>query len=97
MVSWQHTSLCHPTARGPQKGKRTLIVLRRVLTEPKTALAGVILESSLAISKVSMAIFNDEVAPSSPFDRWDLACIVETRGSRKKTPWRAGCEERFEA
>jgi len=46
--------------------KRTLIVARRVLTEPKTVLAGVMLEVFSAGFKDSMAAFNAEVLPSRP-------------------------------
>ena len=40
--------------------KRTRIIARITLTEPKTALAGVILEASLARFKASMVMFSDE-------------------------------------
>jgi len=38
-----------------------LIIVRRILAEPKTALAGVTLESSFARFKPSMATFKDEM------------------------------------
>jgi len=38
-----------------------LIIVRRMLAEPKTALAGVILETSFARFKPSMATFKDEI------------------------------------
>ena len=42
--------------RQSEKGrKRTLIIVRIILTEPKTALAGVTLETSFARSMASMA------------------------------------------
>jgi len=44
-------------------------MVRRILTEPKTALAGVILETSFARFMVSMATFNEESVPSRPFGR----------------------------
>ena len=63
-----------------QKTRRrlTLIVVRITLTEPKTALAGVMLEISLARFKASMAAFNAETAPSRSLGLWDLASMVET-------------------
>ena len=65
--------------------KLTLIIRRITLTEPKMVLAGVILESSLARSKASMAAFNAEIAPSRPLGRWDSTSMVKTRGSRERT------------
>jgi len=59
--------------------KHTLTIVRRILTDPKTALAGVMLEISFARFMASMAMFNEEMVPSRPFDRWGLASIVETR------------------
>ena len=78
-----------------QKTRRrpTLIIVRITLTEPKTAFAGVILESSLARFKASMTAFNAEIAPSRPLGRWDPPSMVETRGSRERTARREGCEE----
>ena len=54
--------------------------MRRILTDPNTALAGVILEISFARFMASMAIFNEEMALSRPFGRWGLVSIVETQG-----------------
>ena len=62
-----------------------MIVVRITLTEPKTAPAGVILESSLARFKASIAVFNVEIAPSRPLGRWDLSSMVETRGNCERT------------
>jgi hypothetical protein len=45
----------------------TLIAVRRTLAEPKTALAGVMLEISFARFRASMAMFNIEREPSRPF------------------------------
>ena len=42
--------------------ERTLIVVRRTLTGPKTGAAGVVLEASFARSTVLMAAFNKERA-----------------------------------
>ena len=58
-----------------------MIVARITLTEPKTALAGVILEISFARFKASMAVFNIRIAPSCPLGRWDWASMVEAQGS----------------
>ena len=40
--------------------KRTLIIVRRALAELKTALAGVVFETSFAGFVASIAIFNEE-------------------------------------
>ena len=55
-----------------------------MVTVPKTALAGVTLESSLARFRASMAIFGEERTASRPFGRWDLVVIVKTKGSWEK-------------
>ena len=68
------------------KGELALIAERITLTEPKTALAGVILESSFARFKASINAFSAEIVLSRPLGRWDLASMVGTRG---------GCEARF--
>ena len=65
--------------------KRTLTIVSRMLTDPKTALAGVILETSFARFMASMAIFNEERAPSRPFGRLSFASIVGTQGSGENT------------
>ena len=44
-------------------------MVRRMLTEPKTALAGVMLESSFARFRASIAIFSEERTASRPFGR----------------------------
>jgi hypothetical protein len=76
--------------------KLTLIIARMTLTEPKTAFAGVILESSFARFKASMAAFNVEIVPSRPLGRWDSASMVETRGGGEGTVQRGGREEGLE-
>ena len=68
--------------------------MRRMLTEPKTALAGVKLEASFATFRVSMSTFSAERTRSRAFGRWELVAMIETQGSREKAVWRAGCEER---
>jgi hypothetical protein len=61
----------------------TLIKARVTLTEPKTALAGVALESSFARFMASMAAFNNERAPSRRLR--GFASMVGTVGSCEKT------------
>ena len=58
-----------------------MTITRRMLTELKTALAGVTLESSFARFRASMAIFSEERTASRPFGRWDLSAMVEKKGS----------------
>ena len=84
---------------GQQKTSRklTLIVERRTLTVPKTALAGAIAEASFAGSNASMAVFNAEIASSGrSLGRWDPTSIAETRGSRERTVQRGSREEGLE-
>ena len=76
-----------------KRKKRVLIIARRTLTEPKAALAGVMLDISFARFKASMATFNGEIVPSRSFGRWDLASMVRIRGSYEKTARCEGCEE----
>ena len=61
------------------------MVARITLTEPKTALAGVRLETSLARFKISMAAFNVATTPLLSLGRWDLGCMVESRSSGERT------------
>ena len=67
-----------------EEEERTLIMVSRRPTEPKTALAGVILATSFARFIASIARFSEEMVPSRPFSRRDLASIVQTRRSGKK-------------
>ena len=67
--------------------KHTLIVVRRVLTEVKTALAGRIVEV-FARSKASMAAFK---SASRSLGRCESAFMVE-RGSWEITVRCEGCE-----
>ena len=69
------------------------MVVRITPTEPKTALAGVTLESSFARFNASMDAFNTRIVPSRPLGRWDSASMVETRGSGEGTVQCEGCEE----
>lgn len=55
-------------------------MVNRTLTEPKTALVGVILEISFERSSASMATFNAERRPAHPFGHWEFVAIVETGG-----------------
>jgi len=67
----------------------TLIILRRTLTVPKTALAGVMLEILSAIFMASMAAFSKETVFSRPFGRCDLGAMVEAQGNPRGSG--AGC------
>ena len=67
-------------------------MVRRTLTEPKTTVAGVMLESSFAKFRPSMATLSEEKTPSRPFGRWDLSVMVETQGSCEKAVRRGGSE-----
>ena len=82
-----HLVLCaFQSAINQQETRRlTLIIARITLTEPKTALAGVMLESSFAIFKASMVTFNAEILPSRPLGRWDSASMAEVRGGYERT------------
>lgn len=51
----------------------------------KTAFAGVVLEIFSARFMASMATFNEDIAFSCPFGRWELVAMVETRCSHKET------------
>ena len=75
-----------------KRRRHTLIIVRRMLTEPKTALAGVMLDSSFARFIASMAAFNKERALSWRFVRWDFASMVEGCESGAGV----GCAERSE-
>ena len=70
-----------------------MTIARTTLTEPKTAFAGVMLETSFARFKASMATFNAEMVPSPPLGRWDLASMVKTGGSCERTVRREGHED----
>ena len=53
------------------------MIVSRALTVPKTACAGVMLESFSARFTASMAAFNKERVPSRPFGGWDLVVMGE--------------------
>ena len=67
-----------------------MIIVRITLTEPKTALAGLILEGSFARVVASIAAFKAEITPSRSLGRWDMVSMVETSGRIVR---REGCEE----
>ena len=80
-----HGVLIRYKPRASRHGRgRTLIIVSRTLTEPKTALAGVMLETSFAMFMASMAAFSEEMALPRPLGRWDPASMVEADGDRKK-------------
>ena len=54
------------------------------MTEPKTTLAGVMLEASFARFKASMATFNEERVPPRPFGCWDSVSMGRNKCSRKQ-------------
>ena len=58
-----------------------MIIVRRMTTVPKTALAGVMLEIFSARSMALMAAFNAETTPSRPL--WDLVAMAETTKGRR--------------
>ena len=63
-----------------------MIIVKRTLTEPKTAFAGVALETSFARFKASIATFSKEMAFSWRFCRLEIfGSMVEGRGSREET------------
>ena len=68
-------------------------MVSRTPTEPKTAFAGVMLETSFARFTASMARFNEERVLSRLFGRLGLVAIVETQRRGEETSLRAGCEE----
>ena len=61
--------------------KHTLIVARRALTEPKTALAGAMVEVFSARSRAPVAAFKAEIVLSRSLCGWlwDSAFMVEIR------------------
>jgi len=69
------------------------MVVRRVLTEPKTVLAGVMFEISSLSFKDSMAAFNTRIVPSRPVGRWASTSMVEVQGSWERTVRREGSED----
>ena len=64
--------------------KRTLIIVRRALAEPKRALAGVMLDTSFARFRPSMATSREERIRSRPLESLDSMATVETGDCRGK-------------
>ena len=75
--------------------EHTPISVRRVLTEPKTALACAIDETFSARFVASIAALSSSMALSHHLGFWDLAFMVETRGGSERTVRREGCGEDF--
>ena len=69
--------------------KLTLIVVRRIVTTPKTAGAGVMLEASFPMFTRPIATSSERIAASRLFCCLDLSVMVETRGR----VLRKGCAE----
>lgn len=70
--------------------EHTLIIVRRVLTDPKTCFAGAIIEVFSARFKASMAAFKDEMTTSRSLGRWDPVSMVEARGGCERGKQREG-------
>ena len=85
---------CKPSAPRFVDKKRTMIVFKRALTDPKAAFAGVMLEVLFAVFRSSMPASNVERATSRPpSSSWGLEAMVKTVDSRKNAVGNAGCEE----
>ena len=65
--------------------KHTLIIVRRTLTEPKTAFAGVTLEISFARFMAWMAMFKEERVPPRSLDCWGLVSMTQSKRGGEKT------------
>jgi len=71
--------------------KHTLIIVKRTLTVPKTAGAGVMLVASFRMFMASMAVLSDEIVMSRRFCCWGVEDIVEAGCSCEGGVWQAGC------
>ena len=71
-------------------------MVRRMLTEPKTALAGVILESSSTRFSPSMVTFSKERVSSRPFGSLDFSAMAEAQDGCEKAVRGEGCKEESE-
>ena len=60
------------------------MVVRIMLTEPKAAVAGVILEISFARLKASMAVVNAETVFSRPLGRLDSMVGMRGKGAVRR-------------
>ena len=72
-------------------------MVRMTVTEPRAALAGVMLNASFAMFMVSMATFKEERTVSRRFGRWGLGSMVKSRGDCGTTVRREGCNGRTRA
>ena len=72
-------------------------MVRMTVTEPRAALAGVMLNASFAMFMVSMATFKEERTVSRRFGRWGLGSMVKSRGDCETTVRREGCNGRTRA
>ena len=79
------------------RGRPTLIIVRRSLAELNALFVGAMVEASLARFMASMAAFNRERALSRSFGRWDLVAIGESQGGCEEAVRRAGHEEESES
>ena len=70
-------------------GGHILIVARRALTEPKMALAGVMVEVFSARSRAPVAAFKAEIILCRSLGRWlwVSACMVKNGYSCERTAW----------
>ena len=71
------------------RGRPTLIIVRRSLAEPNAFLVCAMVEASLTRFMASMAAFNKERVPFRPFGRWDVVAMVETQGRCEEAVRRA--------
>ena len=67
------------------------MIARRTLTDPKTALAGVLLVISFTKLNASMKPFNTEMTLSRSLGCRDWVSMVEIRGRWGRTVQRKGC------
>ena len=77
------TMLESGTSRSRRGMRLTLIVVRRIVTTPKTAGAGVMLEASFPMFTRPMATSSERIALSRFFGCLDLSVMVGTQGSRE--------------
>ena len=59
-------------------------MVRRIVTVPNAAFAGVMLKTSFARLRPSMAAFKVEIVPSCLFGRRELFAMVGKQGSHEK-------------
>ena len=89
----EHRVLTHVNTEHPVAGeeKPTLIIVRRILTEPKATLAGVKAVASFARFRTAIDALIEVRVLSRPFGRWGMAAIVETQGRGRRMALRVGC------